>query len=93
MELNRFIRNVEGDQPGYDLIIDWPKGQAENPTKLIVFLANGIGGMFEAFEYGSLDIISAFLRAIVNRSFGLNAFADVTNVFTWYVDTVNTLDG
>lgn len=90
-ELNLFLRRVREDSPGFQLGVDFSKGESSiNLSGL--FREDGLIGMLEASNFENIDQVSPFLGA-VTYVFSVNeATADTTKISTKYSNLLMILN-
>lgn len=86
--LNSFLSNVEHISVGYDLHVDFSKHSCSG-TISGLFTDSGIAGMLEASDLKSVDMVSPFLGAIIDRCCGEVEGAPITKVFTQFKDLMD----
>lgn len=86
--LNRFLAESNIPLKGCGIWLDFRKSYQ---TKYLngFFRDAGLTGRLEASDYDAVDLVSLFLGALADEFCGLYKTAEVTKVFTQYVNNVN----
>lgn len=86
--LSRFSSDSHTAVIGSGLFIHFRKSRHTNHLNGHL-TETGTAGIVEAFYFDAVDIFVLFLGAIVDELIASNKIADITRMFTKYVDVVN----
>ena len=88
--MNEFLTKVQRTSIVYNLHVDFSKGNIDGKISGL-FNEHGLIGMLEAADMKSIDMVSPFLGAIIDRCCAEVVTAPVTGTFTLFIDMIDEI--